>query len=373
MEPNYTQIPNVIFDYWMSKLSETQFKVLLCICRKTFGWQKIRDAISLNQMEKMTGLSRNSVVNSLKKLAFLKLVTITKNKTTYGDDDTNQYALNIQSMGSAPNELPSAPNEPPSARNELGVVHEMNQGVVHEMNTQKKDYTKERHTKEKSADALSGAEAPSLNSFSNQSNLDDENCIAHANCQHCGSENWFAKKGSNLEDLQHKFYYQEGALPSGELHAINVPEGCRLNKQNQIVADQKKKEKPKDKACSEEAKALGDSLIEEIKKRKPDFKAVKKLPPFYRSVDKMINDGREANKILSLFCWAIDNNWRGSRLYSSNPAEFLYKHFDELEADRVNPAKGNFKKSINTINNKNYCDRRRDTNGNIIQQKKSVW
>jgi phage replication O-like protein O len=58
--PNYTQIPNEILDK-MADMTPAEFKVLMAICRKTFGWHKDRDVISLTQLEKMTGLSRTAV------------------------------------------------------------------------------------------------------------------------------------------------------------------------------------------------------------------------------------------------------------------------------------------------------------------------
>jgi phage replication O-like protein O len=66
--PNYTQIPNAIFDLMADKsagLTEKELKVLLAIARKTFGWHKKRDKISLSQLEQMTSMSRPSIVAGL--------------------------------------------------------------------------------------------------------------------------------------------------------------------------------------------------------------------------------------------------------------------------------------------------------------------
>lgn len=67
--PNYTQIPNAIFDLMADAtagLTEKELKVLLAIARKTFGWHKKRDKISLSQLEEMTSMSRVSVVAGIK-------------------------------------------------------------------------------------------------------------------------------------------------------------------------------------------------------------------------------------------------------------------------------------------------------------------
>ncbi len=96
--PNYTQIPNVIFDYWMEKLTPAEFKVLLCICRKTFGWHKSRDKISLKQIMDMTGLSsRSSLVKTLTNLEGYGLINKIKSKTKDGDPAPNRYEVNVLS------------------------------------------------------------------------------------------------------------------------------------------------------------------------------------------------------------------------------------------------------------------------------------
>lgn len=67
--PNYTQIPNDIFDLLKLKgtehITESELKVVLVICRKTFGWHKVRDRISLSQLESLTGMSRQGVLNGV--------------------------------------------------------------------------------------------------------------------------------------------------------------------------------------------------------------------------------------------------------------------------------------------------------------------
>jgi phage replication O-like protein O len=75
-KPNYTQIPNDILDEWMNQLSGAEFKILMAIARKTFGWQKKKDKISINQLIELTGLSKRNIIDSLRKLQFLKIIFI---------------------------------------------------------------------------------------------------------------------------------------------------------------------------------------------------------------------------------------------------------------------------------------------------------
>lgn len=66
--PNFTQTPNDLFDHWLPILKESELKVLLVIMRKTFGWHKVRDKISVSQLSKLTGLVEETVVIAVKAL-----------------------------------------------------------------------------------------------------------------------------------------------------------------------------------------------------------------------------------------------------------------------------------------------------------------
>lgn len=64
--PTYTQVPNLLLDNHVQKMSKAELKIILATCRKTFGWQKGKDRISYTQFEKLTGLSRASVQEGIK-------------------------------------------------------------------------------------------------------------------------------------------------------------------------------------------------------------------------------------------------------------------------------------------------------------------
>lgn len=61
--PNHTQTPNELFDKYMAVMGESELKVTLAIIRKTLGYHKVSDPISLTQLQKMTGLSRQGVID----------------------------------------------------------------------------------------------------------------------------------------------------------------------------------------------------------------------------------------------------------------------------------------------------------------------
>ncbi len=65
--PNHTQTPNELFDDHMKEMTGAELKIVLAICRQTFGWHKERDRISLSQLMEMTGLTRMTVVSGIKK------------------------------------------------------------------------------------------------------------------------------------------------------------------------------------------------------------------------------------------------------------------------------------------------------------------
>lgn len=87
--PNSFQLPNSFVDEVMCNISDSSVKLYLVIVRKTRGWGKEMDSISLSQFEKFTGKSRPTVVSALKELIKHGIV-IEKKSTVYG----NSYALN---------------------------------------------------------------------------------------------------------------------------------------------------------------------------------------------------------------------------------------------------------------------------------------
>ena len=56
--PNTCQVPNVLFDEVMPRLSDSSLRVLFAIVRFTYGFQKAADRISLGQLQKVTGMSQ---------------------------------------------------------------------------------------------------------------------------------------------------------------------------------------------------------------------------------------------------------------------------------------------------------------------------
>ncbi len=93
LKPNFTPVPNVVFDSMMREIASGPLKVLLAICRYTYGWGKPKgDRISLGQLAKMTNMDRSNVHRAVKQLGPLVIVKP-------GDPSKNQaseYRLNIE-------------------------------------------------------------------------------------------------------------------------------------------------------------------------------------------------------------------------------------------------------------------------------------
>lgn len=66
--PNYFQCPNVIIDEYLSLLSGAELKCFLFVVRKTKGWHKEADSISVTQFCTSTGLSNRAVIDATNSL-----------------------------------------------------------------------------------------------------------------------------------------------------------------------------------------------------------------------------------------------------------------------------------------------------------------
>lgn len=72
--PNSFQVANAFVDEAMSKISDASVKIYLIINRKTRGWAKECDALSITQLEKLSGKSHPTVVRCTKELVKVGLV-----------------------------------------------------------------------------------------------------------------------------------------------------------------------------------------------------------------------------------------------------------------------------------------------------------
>lgn len=89
LEDGYVRIANDLVEHLAKlHLSGNEWMIVWTVLRKTWGWNKKEDAISLTQFQEATGLSRPSVQEALNKLVLKKVLVL--NKKTY----INTYSFN---------------------------------------------------------------------------------------------------------------------------------------------------------------------------------------------------------------------------------------------------------------------------------------
>jgi hypothetical protein len=124
-DPNFTQVPNELFDELAPQLTEAELRVLLYIVRRTFGFGKKDDAISVNQMangitasdgrvlDYGTGMSRSAVWRGAKGLVSKGILAVDHVQSTDGEYATNIYRLRFREGVSLEKRHPISPKEQP--------------------------------------------------------------------------------------------------------------------------------------------------------------------------------------------------------------------------------------------------------------------
>ncbi len=74
--PEYTPVPNMLFDELLPQLSGEELRVLLYVIRRSFGRGSPRDTITLSQLCPATGLGPAPVTTALTALADRGLLSI---------------------------------------------------------------------------------------------------------------------------------------------------------------------------------------------------------------------------------------------------------------------------------------------------------
>ena len=80
--------PNSIIDELLPELSHSELKCYLCVLRKTKGWNKEEDAISVSQFIKVTGLSNKAVISACESLVEREIL-----ERKLGDRNTGIYSI----------------------------------------------------------------------------------------------------------------------------------------------------------------------------------------------------------------------------------------------------------------------------------------
>lgn len=103
--PNYTQVPDELFDELLPELSGAELKVLLYIIRRTFGFKRDRDSISLSQMlhgvqsrsgevfDRGAGVSKPTLLQALRSLEERGIIQTERRRSAEKGDEPTVYTL----------------------------------------------------------------------------------------------------------------------------------------------------------------------------------------------------------------------------------------------------------------------------------------
>jgi hypothetical protein len=135
--PNYTQVPDELFDELLSVLSGAELKVLLYIIRRTFGFKRDADAISLSQMmsgivthdgdrlDRGVGLSKPTLLQALRSLEGNNIIETRRQRSAERGDEPTIYQLKF-----AGDDALASDSGPVVKKLDQGVVKKRNPPVV---------------------------------------------------------------------------------------------------------------------------------------------------------------------------------------------------------------------------------------------------
>src|SRR3954447_12264680 len=146
--PNTTPVPDVVFDELLLRLDNNELRVLLYIVRRTYGFKKDTDNISLSQMvsglrrkdgtmlDHGTGLSKASVARGLKGLIDKHIIVSKRNRSVVRGDQPTTYALRLKDEVVEPDGNEGEDQGDPCLSVETGGVSELNTPVSQSRDTQ---------------------------------------------------------------------------------------------------------------------------------------------------------------------------------------------------------------------------------------------
>jgi phage replication O-like protein O len=109
--PAFTQLPNAVVDVLLPHLTDPELRVLLYIVRRTFGFQRDSDNISLRQMT--DGLKRSAVAKALQGLQQKGIITSQRNSDPERGSLPSTYSLRFSQESTVMNMVESTGTETP--------------------------------------------------------------------------------------------------------------------------------------------------------------------------------------------------------------------------------------------------------------------
>lgn len=106
--PNHTQTPNDLFDEYLPLMGEAELRVVMAIVRLTYGYHVTRAKASLSKLQKMTGMSKQGVLNGAHDAEARGLIRHSAKKTG------SEWVVHQVDSGSPPSRPPKPKGSPPS-------------------------------------------------------------------------------------------------------------------------------------------------------------------------------------------------------------------------------------------------------------------
>lgn len=124
--PGYTQVPDEFFDVCLPHLSGSETKVMCYLFRRTFGWKKESDAVSLSQLtdgimrrdgtrlDGGAGVTRETAANALRSLERKGLIVRQPQVRPDGGTGTTVYRIRFRGQSANPTRPAQNSDSPPS-------------------------------------------------------------------------------------------------------------------------------------------------------------------------------------------------------------------------------------------------------------------
>lgn len=141
---NHTQLSNDFIDNHMRHLNPAAISVFIVITRKTTGWHKDTDAISISQITDLTGLSHSGTLKAIKELESKGLISVIRSKSEKGHNHTNLYTINYtqQVTGDALSTQGGSTHSAPRGSAHSTQTKESNKQIINKFETEFQVVTK---------------------------------------------------------------------------------------------------------------------------------------------------------------------------------------------------------------------------------------
>ncbi|HSH78241.1 MAG TPA: replication protein, partial [Herpetosiphonaceae bacterium] len=171
---NGTIVPDDVFDVLAPELNEAELRVLLYIVRRTFGFKKDSDNISLRQMvegittkdgrvlDRGTGMSKSAVARGLAGLREKKIIVAARNSSAERGNEATTYRLRFEHDRDDERNDPMVSigveaSTPLSRQRDKGVSQQRDKGLSRQRDTQE---TVEQQTVKQETDRSNIRKAP---------------------------------------------------------------------------------------------------------------------------------------------------------------------------------------------------------------------